>query len=44
LIKPSGIDLFHQVRDELTDLGFDLGFDVVDDQVTVIDPQTGAGV
>src|SRR5487761_1186232 len=29
LIKPSGIDLFDQLREELTDLGFDLGFDVV---------------
>jgi hypothetical protein len=44
LIKPSGIDLFDQLRAELTTSGFEIGFDVVDDQVTVIDSETGAGV
>jgi hypothetical protein len=44
LIKPSGIETFDQVREELMNLGFELGFDVVDDGETVIDSQTGAGV
>lgn len=44
LIKSSGIELFDQLQDELAKRGFDIGYDVVDEQVTVIDPQVGAGI
>lgn len=44
LIKSSGIDFFDQLNDELTQEGFDLGFDVVDDNLNTIDPETGAGI
>ncbi|HUY34067.1 MAG TPA: hypothetical protein VMV69_15065 [Pirellulales bacterium] len=42
LVKPSGITAFVELRDELGKLGFDLGFDVVAADQTIIDPDTGA--
>lgn len=43
LIKASGVQLFDRLKEELTGQGFELGFDIVDEKVTVLDPQTGAG-
>lgn len=43
LIKASGVELFDALKEVLEQKGFELGFDVVDEGVTVIDPQTGAG-
>lgn len=44
IVKPDGIDAFFYLRDDLTKLGFELGFDVAAADQTVIDPETGAGI
>jgi hypothetical protein len=44
IVKPDGIETFSDLRDGLSNLGFDLGFDVVAADQTVIDPETGAGI
>jgi len=43
LVRPRTIEIYQDVRKELEDLGFDLGFDVIGNGVTVIDPISGAG-
>lgn len=40
LIRPSSVDTFHMLREQL--VGFDFGFDVLKEDQTVIDPQSGA--
>lgn len=43
MVKASGVDIFDKLKEELTRRGFDLGYDVIDESATVLDPQTGAG-
>lgn len=43
MVKASGVGIFDRLKEELARRGFDLGFDVVDEAATVLDPQTGAG-
>jgi len=43
LVRPRTIEIYKGVRKELEDLGFDLGFDVIGNKFTAIDPITGAG-
>ncbi len=42
VLKPSGIEILHQALPELQHLGYDIGFDLVGAEQTVIDPITGA--
>jgi len=43
LLRPETIEIYKEVRKELEGLSFDLGFDVLGNDVTVIDPIAGAG-
>ena len=43
MVRPGSIEPYQEVRKGLEDRGFDLGFDLLGDNDTVIDPLTGAG-
>ena len=42
LVKPSGISLFESVREISTDEDVPIGFDLIGEDVMVVDPKTGA--
>ena len=44
LLKPDAIERFRETRDGLDEAGFDIGFDLLTNDQTVIDPKLGAGV
>lgn len=43
LLKPSALGVRHELETELRGAGFDLGWELLDDDQTAIDPETGAG-
>lgn len=43
IVKPSAARAFAALESAVVDSGFDLGFDLIGEDQTVIDPQTGAG-
>ncbi len=42
MIKPSGVRVFPEVLHSLQGLGFDIGFDLLDEDHTALNPDTGA--
>lgn len=44
MVKPSGLNQFNIVKQDLEDLGFDIGYDLLSEDQQAIDAQTGAGV
>ena len=44
LLKPDGIQQFGLIRSELQSAGFDIGYDLLEAELTAIDSQTGADV
>lgn len=44
LVKPGGIDAFHEALERLQQRNFDVGYDLLATDRTAIDPETGAGV
>lgn len=44
LLKPSGILLFDPLKQELESIGFEIGYDLLDETQQAINPETGAGI
>lgn len=42
ILKPSGVDVYGRIRDELNSLNVDIGTDLLDEGQTALDSQTGA--
>ena len=43
LVRPQGIELYEKLKEGLRQRGFDIGYDLIGKDITVIDPNLGAG-